>query len=484
MADEESCVNEKKALLQHHLPGVTLHNSTAYYHQRRPSDMSSAYSQEIDQLQQQILISKAMNRMASSDDSNDQSTIISGSMSSKRDPNTAGTELSSGIDILWIDRNHNMDSYSDDDADDTASYSFSIRKAAALSEARRRTDERYFLYMKCILLVFLCFFMTDEFLSRRTKKTTTNVHSNDSFRQKFRFDRHWRKKVNSMYIDQQIGRDDNDRKKILIVLKDLDETIHGSIVLRSNKTNFLDAAMVWQRRDWAFDEESPLPSSVKPRLPPLAVVEAATADDVKFAVPILGGLARNYHLEFRVRSGGHAYMSGYSTISDGVMLSLANLNTITINDRIMNSTQTTVTMGPGVRTEDFMKEVLNDNGYSGIVASAAGVGMGGFVLGGGYGLQSRMYGLAIDNVVGLQVVLPSSEIRKVKEGDDLFWALLGAGGGNIGVVTSMEYQVYPSHDIKLAGEYIFWNGSLNFVMWLISNKSNFSLHFSYPNQQA
>ena len=103
-------------------------------------------------------------------------------------------------------------------------------------------------------------------------------------------------------------------------------------------------------------------------------------------------------------------------------------------------------------TEDFMKEILDGNGYSGIVASAAGVGMGGFVLGGGYGLESRIYGLAIDNVVGLEVVLPNGEVNQVKEGDDLFWALCGAGGGNIGVVTSMEYKVYPSHDIKWAGE--------------------------------
>eukprot|EP00536_Pseudo-nitzschia_multiseries_P004261 jgi/Psemu1/284989/fgenesh1_pg.70_\ len=117
-------------------------------------------------------------------------------------------------------------------------------------------------------------------------------------------------------------------------------------------------------------------------------------------------------------------------------------------------------MGPGVRTEDFMRKVLDGKGYSGIVASAAGVGMGGFVLGGGYGLQSRMYGLAIDNVASLQVVLASGEIKTVDhnsnsdedsdEDEDLFWGLLGSGGGNLGVVTSLEYRVHPSLDIKLS----------------------------------
>jgi len=75
--------------------------------------------------------------------------------------------------------------------------------------------------------------------------------------------------------------------------------------------------------------------------------------------------------------------------------------------------------------------------------------MGGFILGGGYGLQSRMYGLAIDNLVGMQVVLTNGQTTHVVEGDDLFWALRGSGGGNIGVVTSFDYKVYPSSDIKL-----------------------------------
>jgi FAD/FMN-containing dehydrogenase len=76
--------------------------------------------------------------------------------------------------------------------------------------------------------------------------------------------------------------------------------------------------------------------------------------------------------------------------------------------------------------------------------------MGGFVLGGGYGYQSRMYGLGIDNVLRIKVVLTNGDVKEVEEGDDLFWALRGAGGGNLGVVTEVEYRVYPSKDMKLA----------------------------------
>jgi len=481
MTEEEPCNNENRGLLQDCLPGVTLHNSHAYYHNPHPSDLSSPHPQEIDQLQQQILISKVMNSKVmnkmSFDDGNEHSTALSSVTSSRRDPNNiTSMDESSAIRVLWIDKDSNIDGYSDDDEfDDIGSYSFSIRRAAAKSEANRRLEERRFLYLKCFFIAVFFYLLWDEFhpTKTKTKNTPANVH-----KQKVRLNKRWHKKVNSMYVGQQDGRDDDDNNTILTVLKDLDEAMHGDIVLRSNKTKFLDAARVWRRQDCVIDEDpSSLASPSNQTLPPLAVVEATSVEDVQLAVPILGGLARDYRLDFRVRSGGYAYMSGYSTVSDGVMLSLAKLNTITMKEQknygnneeaggIVNATKafggknetaaTRITsskyviIGPGVRTEDFMKEVLDNNGYSGIVASAAGVGMGGFILGGGYGLQSRMYGLAIDNVLGLEVVLPSGEVKEVEEDDDLFWALCGAGGGNIGVVTSMAYQVYPSHDIKLA----------------------------------
>ena len=219
-------------------------------------------------------------------------------------------------------------------------------------------------------------------------------------------------------------------------------------------------------------------------LPPLAVVEATTVEDVHFAVPILGGLARDVAstassssssslVDFRIRSGGYAYINpGSSTVSDGIMLSLAKLNTLSSTSSSSSSTAAgfQVSMGPGVRMEDFMNQVVAKEGYSGIVPSsygASGVGMIGFTLGGGYGWQSRMYGLAIDNVRSVDVVLASGEIRtKVSphstntttnttnaDNTDLFWSLCGSGGGTIAVVTSIDYEVYPSHDIKLQGRF-------------------------------
>jgi FAD/FMN-containing dehydrogenase len=182
------------------------------------------------------------------------------------------------------------------------------------------------------------------------------------------------------------------------------------------------------------------------------------------------------------------------------MLSLANLNltsfpttpsTDTLTSSLVRGNETSnddddedvkiVTVQPGVTAEAFMNKVLYENGYNGIVPLAGGVGMGGFVLGGGYGLQSRMYGLAIDNVVGMSVILTTGEVKDVAEGDDLFWALRGSGGSNLGVVTSINYKVHRSHDIKLEATVKIALGELTpFLRKLGSMESNlrpeFALH--------
>jgi hypothetical protein len=506
--DNDPCINEKKRLLQECLPGVTLHNNDDhYYDYHHPLHHSRSRSHEIDQLQSHIMISNSINNTKQR---------IQKSSGNGNGNNDSMDE--SSMHVLWIDKdNDGRDDYDYDfDDDDMTSSSFSLRRAAAISAATRRSEQRWIMYFK--LSLFLVFFLLlwDQFQPRTTtitdnnnnsnsnsnsnnnnnnnsnnnnnnnnsnnnnnknknnSETTTNTNKKKSHNKvRLQFYKHWN--WNNNYNNVPVE-DDDERREILVALKDLDEAIHGDIVLRSNKTKFANAASVWQRQD-----------SISSISSPLAVIEVTTVDDVQIAIPILAGLARDYELNFRIRSGGYSYMNGYSTINNGVMLNLAELNTIgTINTTTTlipnkknitainndnnhdntaiaaistSTTISTITIGPGVRVEDFMKNILDEHGYSGIVASAGGVGMGGFILGGGYGLQSRMYGLAIDNVVSLDVVLASGEskmdVTKNDDGNDsndLFWALRGSGGGNIGVVTSFKYRVYPSLDIKLAGK--------------------------------
>jgi hypothetical protein len=84
----------------------------------------------------------------------------------------------------------------------------------------------------------------------------------------------------------------------------------------------------------------------------------------------------------------------------------------------------TVDIGPGRLWQDIYRILPPDRTVAG-ASSCAGVGVAGFNLGGGYSNKTNQFGLAIDNIQSIDVVVPSGEVLKVCEtsNEDLFWAL-------------------------------------------------------------
>jgi FAD/FMN-containing dehydrogenase len=97
----------------------------------------------------------------------------------------------------------------------------------------------------------------------------------------------------------------------------------------------------------------------------------------------------------------------------------------------------------GATWADFNRETqLYGLATTGGVVSSTGIA--GLTLGGGLGWLMSKYGLALDNLLGAEIVTAEGEILKASadQNPDLFWALRG-GGGNFGVAASLEYQLHP-----------------------------------------
>jgi FAD/FMN-containing dehydrogenase len=248
----------------------------------------------------------------------------------------------------------------------------------------------------------------------------------------------------------------------------LNRRIQGQVWFQDDEgesqARFQQAARVW-RQDALVD-------------PPLAVVQVATEHDVQVTVPVLVRLYKDFGVPFRIRSGGHS-KAGFSTVANGIVLSLQHMKARTIHvgdNSPIPATSTsrtgqlhrhnvTATIEPGALTEDILDSFLagtanstmaNDSGilggYAGALGQCGKVAEGGWVLGGGVGSMARLLGLGIDNVLEFRIVLANGTIHvcNPKQNQDLFWALRGAGSGNYGVVTGMKYQLYSDvPDVQL-----------------------------------
>ena len=157
-----------------------------------------------------------------------------------------------------------------------------------------------------------------------------------------------------------------------------------------------------------------------------------------------------------VKSGGHSN-AGYSTIDgsihNGFMIYMSKMHNVTVSGD-------TVVAQTGAWWEDVYEE-MNATSKDHLITggSCSSVGVGGYTLGGGRSVLSRMYGLAVDNVVSMTMVTANGDrvvVANATTNPDLFWALRGGGGGNFGIVTDFTFKSHQTdYTTFLAMEIIF-----------------------------
>ena len=178
---------------------------------------------------------------------------------------------------------------------------------------------------------------------------------------------------------------------------------------------------------------------------PALIVQPAGAADIMQAV----NFARERSMLLAVKCGGHSF-SGKSTCEGGMQIDLSSFR----NARVDVDSRTAHIAGGSL-----LAGLDQESMAQGLVTTAGTVshtGVGGLTLGGGFGRLARRFGLALDNVTGVDIVTADGKLlhADANEHPDLYWGVRG-GGGNFGIVTSFEFKLHPMQRTVIGGDVVF-----------------------------
>ena len=170
---------------------------------------------------------------------------------------------------------------------------------------------------------------------------------------------------------------------------------------------------------------------------PAVIVRPWTRGDVQAAIRT----AREHQLPLSVRGGGYDW-AGRSVRPGGMLIDLSRMRRVFIDPEAQ-----VATVAGGATVADVVAAAA-PHGLAVVAGDTGGIGMTGLTLAGGYGPLSGSYGLALDNLLGADVVLEDGRLVRTDatHEPELFWALRG-GGGNFGVVTAMRIRLHPLTEV-------------------------------------
>src|SRR5690349_19946041 len=174
---------------------------------------------------------------------------------------------------------------------------------------------------------------------------------------------------------------------------------------------------------------------------PASIVQCADADDVAAAITF----ARRNKFEISIRGGGHN-IAGSSLCDHGLTIDFSKMKGVRVD-----AAKRRAYVEPGATLAD-LDEATMAHGLATPVGINSTTGIAGLTLGGGFGWLTRKYGMTIDNLVSVDMITAEGKKIRASENDnaDLFWAIRG-GGGNFGVVTQFEFQLFPVGPEIVAG---------------------------------
>lgn len=226
--------------------------------------------------------------------------------------------------------------------------------------------------------------------------------------------------------------------------------------VRENQSNSYmraDNAGSMQNENWEEDGNetcamnTPKASICHQGLVPVLGVQVEAVHDVQNAIRF----ATLHNLRVVVKTSGHDFL-GRSAAAGSFLVWMHQFKNSTVHESFEPEGGcgqyhgAAITVVGGVAWGEVY-DALKSTGYILVGGMSLTVGAtGGFVQGGSHGALSPSLGLAVDNILQMEVVMADATVQITNECQeaDLFFALRGGGGGTFGVVTSVTYKLHPN----------------------------------------
>ncbi|CAG8772526.1 7373_t:CDS:2, partial [Acaulospora morrowiae] len=190
------------------------------------------------------------------------------------------------------------------------------------------------------------------------------------------------------------------------------------------------------------------------------------------------------------RNGGHSD-EGYSNLDGTLVIDVSKMIEISVNE-----VEQTATVDAGIRLGPLYIELARKN-FTIVSGYSPTVGLSGIIAAGGFGMQSRKYGVTGDFVLEAQVVLANGSlvVANSNTNSDLFWALRGGGGAAYGIVTQWKLKLIPgwSSNIlftidfnistvsQILGKFSLWghksSENMSCTLWITKDTLKISGHY-------
>lgn len=181
---------------------------------------------------------------------------------------------------------------------------------------------------------------------------------------------------------------------------------------------------------------------------PAAVIRCLGTGDVVACVRF----AKEHNLLLTIKGGGHN-IAGLATADGALMLDMSLMRGVWVDPR-----RKTAHAQAGCMLGDLDRETQL-HGLAAVLGFVSQTGAAGLTLGGGFGYLTRRWGWTSDTVTGFDLVTEGGRAvhASADEHPDLFWGLRG-GGGNFGIVTGIDYTLYPVGP-EIVGGLVAWPAS-------------------------